>query len=539
MVASTVKKKGITTKEIMAYSFGLLGLQTIIGYMNSYQAQFYNKTMAADLGIVGIIMLIAKLISSFADPYIGSLIDKSKLKGGKLRPWILIALLPFLIITVVIFITVPFRGIALYIYIFITFLFWSIAMSFADIPSQGMLAMLSPDPDDRNKTAGIANLLKSVGGAVCLVVVPVICIITQSEGGAIGKTEYLISAIFLGLLGCGLFSLIFFVNRERVPYQSNNVTVKDMFIMLKSNKPLMLIFISAIIGFGRGVGVAIQTQVAHVLVGDVTLFGMTLGGENTVVILGVTSAISSVISMALVPLMTKKLNEKKVFIGMGIYGFVITLLCFILYVSGVRQLASILVMLFFVGLMYGPHTFLPMVMVADCVDYYEWKTNKRTEGAHYAVLSLSIKLSTALAVAGGLGMISLSGYNANMTEFSTQTENIVFGVFVLIPGISGMLAAIPIFFYKLVGKNKQKVVLELSNRRMNAGLLQSDDVASKLVLPSDLDNDFMSNGKNSKTKDKDFEKKNLNDNGENLNDDINDDFVNKDINDNGDEDSNN
>ncbi|HKL93821.1 MAG TPA: MFS transporter [Clostridia bacterium] len=494
MGEAVVKKKGISTKEIFAYSFGLFGLQTVIGYMNAYQAQFYNKTMAADLGIIGIIMLVAKLISSFADPYIGSLIDRSNLKGGKLRPWILVSLVPFLILSVVIFVVVPFRGIALYCYIFITFLLWSIAMSFADIPSQGMLAMLSPQPDDRNKIAGIANLLKSIGTATALVIVPVVCILTQSEGGAIGRFEYIVSAIAIGLIGCVLFSLIFFVNRERVPYQSSNVKMKDMFVMLKNNKPLMLLFISAILGFGRGIGTAIQLQVAAVLVGDVNLFGMTLGGENTVVILGVTSAVSSIISMALVPSMTKKWGEKKVFIGMAIYGLAITLLAFIMFVSGVRSLISILIMLFFIGLMYGPHSFLPMVMVADCVDYYELKSGKRTEGAHYAVLSLSIKLSTALAVAGGLIMISLSGYNAGMTEFTTATENVVYFTYVLIPGIGCILAAIPIFFYKLVGANKKKVVLELAERRMKMGLVEGENAIDAVTAASEKSNDNEPNG---------------------------------------------
>lgn len=484
----TAAQKKISMSEILIYSFGLLGLQTVIGFMGSYQAQFYNKTMGADLAIIGIIMLVAKLISSFADPYIGNLIDRSKFKSGKLRPWILISAFPFLILSIAIYIVVPFRGVALYIYIFITFLLWSIAMSLADIPSQGMLSMLSPVPEERNSIAGIANIFKSIGPAVPYVVIPVVCILTKSEGGAIGRNEYLISAIFLSLLGCALFSLIYFKNRERVPYKSSNSSMKEMLTILKGNKPLLIILISALLGAIRGAGMPIQIQTAQAIVGDINLFGMQFKGENTVVILGVTSAIASLISMAVVPIMTKKWNEKKVFIGMAIYGFIATLAAYVLYVAGVRSLLSVLIMLFFVGLMYGSHAFLPMVMVADCVDYYEWKTGKRTEGVHYAVLSFSIKISGAIAVAVGLIMAGISGYSADATSYSVYTQNVIYASYVLLPGIGCILAAIPIFSYKLVGKEKQRITTELASRRAQAALAENNGEI-QTVINNDINSD--------------------------------------------------
>ncbi|MDD4839232.1 MAG: MFS transporter [Clostridia bacterium] len=490
------KKKGISMGEILTYSMGLLGLQCVIGYMNSYQAQFYNKTMAADMAIIGIIMLAAKLISSFADPIIGSLIDRSNIKSGKLRPWIAISILPFFMLSILIFIVVPFRGVGLYCYIFVTFLLWSISMSLADIPSQGMLAMLTPNPVERNKIAGIANFLKGVGPSLPYVIVPLVCIISKSEGGAIGQREYLISAVLIAVLGCSLFSLIFFKNRERVPYTSNKSSMKDMIVMLKGNKPLFLLLLSAFIGFTRSMGLVVQTQAAHSLIGDINLFGIAIGGENTIIILGVTSAISVALSMIIMPALTKKIGEKKVFIGMAIYGFIIATFTYLIYVLGIRSLASILIMLFFVGIMYGPNTFLPLIMVADCVDYYEWKTGKRTEGAHFAVLSFSIKVPMALTVAVGLIMVGLSGYSANATSFSVQTQNIIYAAFVLLPGIGCLLSAIPIFFYKLVGNEKKKIILELAERRAAAGESAGSEVLEAIEEMSADDDTISTNGKN-------------------------------------------
>ena len=461
-----MSKKRISMGEIMAYSFGLFGLQFIIGYMNSYQAQFFNKTMAADLAIIGIIVLVAKVISSFADPFIGRLIDNGKFKCGKLKPFILIAVFPLFILTILLFIALPLKGVWLYIYMFIAVLLWNISMSLADIPSQGMLAMLSPNPFERNRIAGFANFIKNIGLSGCYLLVPIVCIITKSEGGAIGEREFLISAIFIAVIGSVLFSLIYFFNKERVPYESNNVSIKEMFFMLKENKPLMLILLSFIIGAARCTAMCIQTQAAHALIGSINLFGTTIGGENTIIILGGTCAIGTAIGMIFVPMLTQKLGAKKVFIVTAVYGIFITTLVFILYVLGFKSVLAIVICLFFVGLMYGSHSYLPIVMVADCVDYYEYKTGKRTEGVHYAVLSFGIKISFAIGMAIGLSILGASGYNANDEVFSTKTKNIIYFAYVLVPGISCILAMIPILFYNLDGKFKQDITAELERRHL-------------------------------------------------------------------------
>jgi GPH family glycoside/pentoside/hexuronide:cation symporter len=177
--------------------------------------------------------------------------------------------------------------------------------------------------------------------------------------------------------------------------------------------------------------------------------------------------------MAIVPIMTKKWGEKKVFIGMALYGFVVTFAAFFLYFAGVRSLVSVLIMLFFVGLMWGYHQFLPMVMVADCVDYYEHKTGKRTEGVHYAVLSFSIKLSAAIGIGMGLVMVGLSGYSATSVSFSKQTQDIIYAAYLLLPGLSSLLCALPILKYTLVGKEKQRITEELAERRAQLALEQS------------------------------------------------------------------
>lgn len=457
-------KKYLTVKELIFYSLGLFGLQAIIFYINSYQVEFYSSSgmiEASKMVIVTFIILAAKLVSAVFDPLIGNLIDSKKGgKHGKLKPFIVISTIPLSILTVLIFCKVNLTGFALYAYIFVTTTLWSVAMTLGDVPSQGMSAVITPNPTERNNLIGFSGTLKSIGQAAPYVVVPAVCLCVPGGAGiegTISTTEYLWCAIVISVLGSLMFLGIFFFNKERVPYEAERVSLKDMFGIIKNNKYLLLVVASYFLGFARQGAMAIQAQTANAI----------LGGANKIIILGISTAIGTVISMAVTPILIKKFDEKKVFIAMSIYGGVSSVLAYLVAVWTNFNLIALIATLFLMGLQFGAVNIMPMIMVADSVDYYEWKTGKRTEGVAYAVLSLCIKVTLALGAAVCLAWVfaDFTGYQANMTEFSDSVKKGVFFSYTVIPGITSALAAIPIFFYDLVGDKKKQISADLAARR--------------------------------------------------------------------------
>lgn len=457
-------KKYLTVKELIFYSLGLFGLQAIIFYINSYQVEFYSSSgmiEASKMVIVTFIILAAKLVSAVFDPLIGNLIDSKKGgKHGKLKPFIVISTIPLSILTVLIFCKVNLTGFALYAYIFVTTTLWSVAMTLGDVPSQGMSAVITPNPTERNNLIGFSGTLKSIGQAAPYVVVPAVCLCVPGGAGiegTISTTEYLWCAIVISVLGSLMFLGIFFFNKERVPYEAERVSLKDMFGIIKNNKYLLLVVASYFLGFARQGAMAIQAQTANAI----------LGGANKIIILGISTAVGTVISMAVTPILIKKFDEKKVFIAMSIYGGVSSVLAYLVAVWTNFNLIALIATLFLMGLQFGAMNIMPMIMVADSVDYYEWKTGKRTEGVAYAVLSLCIKVTLALGAAVCLAWVfaDFTGYQANMTEFSDSVKKGVFFSYTVIPGITSALAAIPIFFYDLVGDKKKQISADLAARR--------------------------------------------------------------------------
>jgi GPH family glycoside/pentoside/hexuronide:cation symporter len=474
-----MKNNPLSSKSMLIYALGIFGVQLFIGYINTYQSQFYTSMLGADLMAVAVIILVAKIISSLADPFIGNLIDRSNFKMGKMRPFILISAFPLAFLTTLMFVVIDFKtDTGMYVYITITTLLWNIAMSFADIPSQGLLALLSSDSEERNKAAGITNFLKSISLTVPSVAIPVICVITKSENGAITSKEYLIAAIAFGIIGLALYLLIPFFNKEAVPKTNNRMSIKDMVKELKENRMLMILFLSFMLGFGRNMAMGIGVQAGAVLLKDgVTLpiFGF-MAGENLAWLIGLTSGLSSIVSIILAPSINKKWGEKKTFIVFAIYGGIVCLIATCLYVSGIpifRSLWAILAYQLFIGIGFGPNGYLPMVMVSDIVDYREWQTGKRTEGTQFAVLSLSIKISNALSVAIGIFIVGAAGYNAEkiaqgLVTISSAMQNWVFLAYIGIPGICMLLSIIPIFRYKINSEVKKQMYADLSKMREKA-----------------------------------------------------------------------
>ena len=458
------KKKVLTFKLALFYGFGIFGIQMLIGMLNSYQSQFYTSILGADLTKCAIIILVAKVISSFSDPIIGSIIDRSHFKSGKMKPYVAMSILPFAILTTLMFINIPFPNDTLrYAYITVTSVLWNIAMSFADIPSQGMLALLSPDSDEKSMAAGISNTMKSIAVAAPTVIIPIVCVLTGSA--TIGATEYLLTAGIISVLSIVLVGLMLKTSREVVESKPEDASFKAMFTELKNNRMLLLTFLVYILGFGRNIAMNIQIQASAVLVHEVTIpigEGITLAGENLSTLLGIGSGITSMISIVLAPVVNKKLGTKKTYLVFGIYGAVISTLCFCLYVFAgdiFRTIPALIIMNFFVGFMFGTHGYTPMIMLSDTVDYTEMTTGRRSEGVQYAVLSLGVKLANAFSVAVGVFVVGLSGYVGTMTyaDVTPSMQNIVISAYWLIPGICTFLSCIPVLFYKIDGELKEQV----------------------------------------------------------------------------------
>ena len=474
----------LSTKSALAYSMGILGVQLIFGYVNSIHAEFvrdaYQSLDVNILLVAAAIILRAKVLSCVADPIIGTIIDRSHLKGGKMRPFIFISAFPLAILTVVMFIYIPFDRLGdagkyvMYLYIAVMTALWNIAMSLADIPSQGMLALLSPHTHERNKAAAISNTTKSIGlgipGVMITLVTLAVPALKQDK-----VTSYLVTAGVVALVGTVLYLLIYWCNRERVTsVAKENVGFKEMFVELKRNKNIRIVFLCYMLGFGRNIAQSISLQAGGALIGAsiaLPLLGEVNPGHDAGWLIGLTSAVVSAVGLVAIPFINKRWGERKSFIVIAVISGVLGIVGFVTYAllpadsmfrAGTSALWFVWVVQALVSIMYCTHNYIPTVMTADILDYQEWQTGTRRDGVDYAILSMSHKLATGISMAVGVFLVGLSHYGV---ETGPRMQNIVFFAYIGLPAVCSLLSTIPMFWYKIDAKTKQQMSEELRSRR--------------------------------------------------------------------------
>jgi Na+/melibiose symporter-like transporter len=465
--------KVMKKSEVFSYGGSLFGMQILVFFVISYSAEFFRVVMGAELWIIGILLLIARTASAVFDPIVGNMIEKKKGKFGKFKPFIAVSLPLIFVSTILLFVDFRASGTGMYVLAFILLTVFSFATTLGDVPSNAIGAVLTPYSEERTGMLAKANILRSVGQSLHFGIVAVICIILSRSfdiltgGYEMNDRDFLVSGIVIAVIGTGFFALALRA-KERVPYKAERISFRQMFGILKNNKPLLLVVLSMLLGFARTIALPIQMQSAMVL----------FHNANLTILAALPAGMGALLSMIFIPVLIKKFDVKKVYIGFCLYGFVAAIINFFVVIAiGYTDILWLFIIIqFFYGMQFGSLN-IPLILVADSVDYYEHKTGKRTEGVSFGIFGLTFKIAVALMTALGLIMVSLFGYDNFDVDLAIagdpQMAAIRQGVWftrIIIPGISALLSVIPILFYNLVGNKKKQICEELNARRQNAEL---------------------------------------------------------------------
>ena len=101
---------------------------------------------------------------------------------------------------------------------------------------------------------------------------------------------------------------------------------------------------------------------------------------------------------------------------------------------------------------------------ADAVEYGEYKTGKRTEGATYAIYSFFRKVSQAVAGAVAGYALAFGGFVAKAPEQPDSALVTIRGLVGLGPAVFGLLGALIFLAYPLTDTRFREIVKELHAR---------------------------------------------------------------------------
>lgn len=489
--AATTSVRPFGFRDKFGYMFGDLGNDMTFGLASTFLMVFYTNVLGVNAATVGTILLSVRLLDSFVDVGIGVAVDRSKPhKDGKFRPWIKRGMIPVAVSSFLLYIPFvnQFDDTLKLVYIFVTYLLWSCAYSYVNIPYGSMAASLSPDPADR-ASLSVFRTLGGQGAMMSLsLAVPFFIYVTvpgQTKQSVSG-TNFMITAAVLSVLAVVWYTIHVSMVTERVvakpaPAGENVHGIGHMLKGLVGNKALAALIVAALC-----------LLLATMLSGALSAY-LWLVYFQKATLQGVAQMLSVLPILLLLPLATrvaKRFGKKEVSaIGMFFAGAVFLLLYFLRITDGVAYIAGILI----AGLGLAWFNTLVWAFIADIIDYQEVKTGAREDGTVYAIYSMARKVGQALA--GGLGGWALGwiGYDSLIAKNGgTQSQGTIDGIYMLSTVVPGALylvvAVVLLLWYPLSKKAVAENTAILAERNAQttaneiAAAAEATGVAPKKVI---------------------------------------------------------
>ena len=467
-------KRYVGVKENLAYGFANAG--QVFGYnlfAGGYLSLFFIKVFGIPEKAVATMILVLGIWDTVNDPLMGGIVDKTRTRYGKLRPYLLFVPIPLAIATIMVFagpeILADAKTTAIKIvYMYISYFIWELLYTLGDVPFWGMSTAISPLPSDRTRAISTARFISSLLGGLSLTFLPVMMDLTNN--GVWGLTlsqDFLILAVIAAFLIVTLFSLAGRKTRERVVQTIREPSVLEGFKVMFKNKPLMLIIAGNVIGTLTGLAGVFRTY----------YYSEVLNLSSAVLWISLPGTAFGFLTYLLIPKLKRKLDNRQIVMLNIIVRFITGLATFIaglkFYNTSVLAISIVLMVQNFIFSFFDTiNMVIPTEMIGDTVDYMEWKTGERTEGVTFSVLTFVGKLTGSVSTSIGTALLAVIGLSFTTNEAGQQvavkgekTDLYIWALFTLVPWALGLLSLIPYFFYDLTGKKLETIRTEMEVRR--------------------------------------------------------------------------
>ncbi|MCC8016935.1 MAG: glycoside-pentoside-hexuronide (GPH):cation symporter [Clostridiales bacterium] len=452
-----------TWKEKIGYGVGAIGLDLSYGLFYSYLSYYLSSVLGIKEAFLLILTPLARIWDGINDPIIGTIVDSTKTKMGKYRPWIIIGTVSNAIVLSLLFTSFGMSGTKLYIYIAVMYVLWGMTNTMADIPYWSMVPSFTNDPKDRNLVATVARTFSGLGQGIITVLTPVILPLLSS---GIEKTDkgYSASGFSKWAIICALLLVFFAVTcvlstKERnVIYNTEKFSFKKMFKVIGGNDQLIIFMIFAMIS-NAGWYLTSGTAVYY--------FTDVLGEPTSQSLFSMIGAVGSVLGLLVIPVLEKKLSNRTIYqisLGLAIIGYIL------MYIFGPVLKITIALDISYIlastgiGSMFVAQT----IFLADIVDYGEYKTGKRNESITFSMKGFLQKMAYTIQTIFLFGGLGIMNYNSQISS-GVINESTKTAIGIICFGIPPVLMIISFIIFsskfKIHGELRKKVHDYISEKR--------------------------------------------------------------------------
>ena len=259
-----MEDKKTTRRNLLMFPLGTVGRDMMYNLVTSYLLTFvyFTHTVTpAQATAITAIMVAARIFDALNDPIMGNIIERTRTRWGKFKPWLVVGILTTAVVIYLAF-NVQLQGWAFVWFFGLIYFLYSITYTMHDIAYWGMVPALSSDADTRNKYTSRATLFAGIGGMLAASFIPMLTAGETAIGGN-AVTAYGRVALIIAILGPLFLAFTVFGVKEQRSSQDEPVppvSFKKIFSTITGNDQLLwiaLIFLLQQIGNGivlSGVG---------------------------------------------------------------------------------------------------------------------------------------------------------------------------------------------------------------------------------------------------------------------------------------------
>ena len=446
-------------KSHIGYGAGDAGgvvMLVAIGQMNRY----IQNVLGVSATTLATMLLIWNIWDAVNDPLVGTFLDisfaKSKAKE-KFRPWILRSI-PILAFGMIAFFSVPnmFQGMLRVVALFILKIVFELGYTIMNIGMGSLLGVMATNDAERASLSSARGFGSTVGGLIGSIAIPQVL-------SNLGETTtgYMVAGVAAAVLGCFLVFIHFAWTEERnIAAQSvvkteeekeaEKVKVTDILNVFKVNRSYLALCIHSVcICFVQGIAQGAANYMYADVLGDIGLASMATLISTPVMFGGLIVA----------PMLAKKFDLVAIIRTMILVGCILLAGCFVYTITAAQMIPMLYIVWSGVGTgLVTLSVQLQWGLVGESIDYNEYLTGKRSEGAIYGTFSLTRRIGQTLSASLAVLMISWFGY-INGAEAAAQPASAILGIklmCVLIPAIIAMGSWAAFTFVWDINKEKRE-----------------------------------------------------------------------------------
>ncbi|GAA1718542.1 MFS transporter [Isoptericola hypogeus] len=432
----------------VTYSFTDLSGNLLYCIIASYALYYFTEVYGLTMAAAGTILLVARVIDALDAPVWGFIIDHTRSRWGQSRPWFLWMALPFSFFVWLLFTTPPLDGTAKVVYAAVVYILAGIAYTGMSTPITSVLPNLTSNLQERT----VANSFRMVGGNVgnFLAVTFILPLVTLLGGSPTSQTGWSLAVGIFAFVALVLLLVAFATMREQNVERTTPIPVRSSLRAARGNWPWVLLVVANVIFW---VGLTARTSTLPYF------FQYNQGSTGQIALFNGVSIVQ-VAGMAAVPLLVKRLGKS----GSTILGFALAALGQVGIALFAGDPALLMTSWILACLGSGTACALFFAMVADTVDFGEWRNGVRASGFLTAIgSSFCIKMGAGIGAFLPSLIMEAAGYVADQPQTASALAAIQFS-FAWLPAIVFALGILPMLAYRRFERNEPVVLAELAER---------------------------------------------------------------------------